>query len=332
MTGVIFDTGTMSEVPQYTETVVQSLSLQGLFHFPSEAREQIDSFYSHQINVKGFNLPPDVTEQGRALSYLHAAEYALLPVINNPDRNVLPPAQSILVSDDHTRLALMKGDCSLILWTHAPAQDRINSLHISDLTAFSGDGSKARRVIGSPWPEDIVPNTSEVEMYARELYGLYMNDWGPAAAVAWSGVIQLQGLLWCLKSAVVEFRTEAQFRQYLEYIPQYVSELEQQPWTPEGETLSERAGLSEGPTFTDQWRQLMAEHEQGVLPDTDFAQRRSELQLTQARTMYERNALTDGQFAAARARIEWDEIDFRHGLGTITDDEFDEARARLLGT
>jgi hypothetical protein len=307
MTGVISDVGTMAEVPQYTEAVVQSLLSEGLFYFSSEARQQIDLFYRQQADsLSGGFIPPDVTEQGRALSYLHAAEYALLPAITNPDPYILPPRHEILVSESDTRLALMKGDCSLIIWTHTPSGLRINSLHISDLTAFGGDASKVRHVM-APWPEDMVPDTSEVEMYVRELYRLYLSEWEPAALVAQTGVIQLQGLLWCLKSAVVEFRTEAQFREYLGYIPQYVSTLDQQPWTPEGPTISEQAGLSRSPSFTSQWQELTAEHERGTVTDQDLVQARSELQRELATAMYERGALTDAQLAAARARIEWEE-------------------------
>jgi hypothetical protein len=307
MTGVISDVGTMAEVPQYTEAVVQSLVSEGLFYFESEARHQIDSFYRDQAGQFGDVIPPDIGEQGRALSYLHAAEYALLPAIINSDPSTVPPRQEVQVSESYTQLALMKGDCSLIIWTHAPrAERRINSLHISDLTVFGGDASKVRHIT-APWPEDIVPDTSEVEMYVRELYSRYLSGWEPAADVARAGIIQLQGLLWCLKSAVVEFQTEAQFREYLGYIPQYVSALEQQPWTPEGPTISEQAGLSQSPSFTAQWQELIAMYDQGTLTAGEFADARSQLQSELATSMYQRGALTDAQLAATRARIQWDQ-------------------------
>jgi hypothetical protein len=312
----------MSEVPQYTQAVVQSLSLGGLFDFSGSAREQIDSFYFGHNDTS-----PNAAEQGRALSYLHAAEYALLPVITNPSHHVRPFGRSTPVSTGDAQLALMKGDCSLIIWTHASEQGRINSLHISDLTAFSGDASKIRHVM-IPWPEDMVPSTSEVEIYSRELYRLHLGEWEPAVDVAMSGAIQLQGLLWCLKSAVVEYRTESQFRQYLEYVPEYLSGLGQQPWTPEGDTLSERAGLSEGPAFSVQWQQLS----EGSVTDEELAERRYELQIAQATTMYERGALTDEQLAAARARYYLENIIAMHDLGAMSDEDFDEERGRLLGT
>lgn len=329
MTGVISEVGTMAEVPQYTEAVVQSLLSEGLFYFESEAQHQIDLFYRDQTARFGDVIPPDIGEQSRALSYLHAAEYALLPAIFNSDPSAVPPRQEVQVSESFTRLALMKGDCSLIIWTHTPrGERRINSLHISDLTVFGGDASKVRHVM-APWPEDIVPDTSEVEMYVRELYSLYLSEWEPAADVARAGIIQLQGLLWCLKSAVVEFRTEAQFREYLGYIPQYVSALEQQP---EGPTISEQAGLSQSPSFTAQWQELIAMQEQGALTAEEFVGARSQLQSNLATSMYQRGALTDAQLAATRARIQWDNADTMHELDALTDEDFNEEKRRLLDT
>jgi hypothetical protein len=335
MTGTSSDFGSTAEFPPYTEIAVQYLSQRfGLFDFSPGARNEIDSFYRDRDP----SLRPAVAEQARALSYLHAAEYALLPAIQAladglPSSRIellLPPQQRVTVEDGHARLGLLKGDCSLIIWTHAPKGDRINSLNVSDLTAFSGDASKIHHWAGAWWPEDMAPNTSEVEICVRELYEqLRENPWEPAADVAWIAG-QLQGLLWCVKSAVAEFRTEAQFGRYLEAMAQTTFLVgEPNPWTLEGPTVSERAGLSTGPTYRAQFQQLLTDRP-GVSSDLERARASAQAQYGQAAAMYGRGALDEAQLAAASARIAWQQVEATHTAGAMTDAEFDAARARLL--
>src|SRR5438034_10831605 len=124
----------------YTSAIVDSLGSAGLFRFSDEARKEIDSFFAATEIESAVLL-----EQGRALSHLHAAEYALEPAFAEPG-TLGPPFAPVNVSARDARLALLKGDCSLIIWTHAPAQERITELSVWDLTVFSGDLSKLARL------------------------------------------------------------------------------------------------------------------------------------------------------------------------------------------
>jgi hypothetical protein len=128
----------MSNGPEYVAAIVERLASAGLFHFSDEARKEIDSFFAGAGVESGILL-----EQGRALSHLHAAEFALEPAFIEPGSLGLPPSEPVNVSIREARLALLKGDCSLIIWTHAPAQERITSRR------------STRKVPGSPpqaWP------------------------------------------------------------------------------------------------------------------------------------------------------------------------------------
>jgi hypothetical protein len=208
----------MADFPNYVEAVVQSLSKLGLL-ISSEARQEIDQFFNvhaqELLGRWGQELGGFTLEQSRALSLLNAAEYALLPAFANPGESELPPAQAITVSVSDARLALLKGDCSLIIWTHVPSRGIIESLRVSDLMVFGGDASKVRLLLDTGG-EDAPIDTSNVRYFSNQLESEHLHtDWEPAARVVHSGAIRLQSLLWLLKLAVVENPADDKFRRAL---------------------------------------------------------------------------------------------------------------------
>lgn len=201
----------MSNGPEYVPAIVERLASAGLFRFSDEARKEIDSFFTDTGVVNEVLL-----EQGRALSHLHAAEYALEPAFTEPGSLGLPPSEPVNVSVREARLALLKGDCSLIIWTHAPAQERITALSVWDLTVFSGDVSKLTRVSEAVWIGD-ASDIGRLQGYVQRLQAVYEESrWEPASRVAASGAVQLQGLLWRLKTAVVYDTSQGAIERALE--------------------------------------------------------------------------------------------------------------------
>jgi hypothetical protein len=190
------------ELPGYAEQIVTRLAEANLFLFSASAREQLDSFFARESRVA-----PLALEQSRALSYLHAAEYALLPAFMQPGYLPVTAAGPVAVSSDSVRLALLKGNCSLIIWTHAPAGYGVGPLSAADLTVFSGDASKLEHLLpGAPISSDVITE------YVRALEAAHaQSGWAAATQVAESGVIRLQGTLWQLKSAVTEHVTREDF-------------------------------------------------------------------------------------------------------------------------
>jgi hypothetical protein len=228
----------MTEIkaPQYVETVVESLSSAELFVFSAEARREIDLFYS-QIDI-----PTRAREQSRALSLLHSAEYALLPAFANPGEVELPPAAgAITVSANDARLALLKGDCSLIIWTHLGkySEDRIRLLQISDLMVFGGDVSKFQKQVGY----DASVHSNELEEYISNLDSVHRRSkWQPAIQTVSSGAILLQGTLWNLKLAVVEILTEMEYSMTLRsHLSRLVLQMTQAREAPPVETAAQEA-------------------------------------------------------------------------------------------
>jgi hypothetical protein len=202
----------MPDFPSYTDDVTQYLQEANLFVFSAAARHELDSFFlegpSHTTGVSEL-----VLEQGRALSYLHAAEYSLLPVFSGTGNHV-SPAAVITVSQGYARLALLKGNCSLILWTHAPARDRIAPLTGSDITVFSGDASKLARI--QLEPDQAALDLNRIDEYSGALRTFHSDSgWEPAARIAESGALEIQGLLWRLKNAVAQHITCESFREAL---------------------------------------------------------------------------------------------------------------------
>jgi hypothetical protein len=201
----------MANSPAYVPAIVESLASAGLFRFSDEARKEIDSFFA-ATGVASDGL----LEQGRALSHLHAAEYALEPAFSEPGSLRLPPSEPVGVTVREARLALLKGDCSLIIWTHAPAQERITTLPLWDLTVFSGDMSKLTQVSEDAWTGD-ASDVGRLQGYVGRLQAIYEESrWEPASRVAASGAVWLQGLLWRLKTAVVYDASERAIARALE--------------------------------------------------------------------------------------------------------------------
>jgi len=160
------------ELPGYAEQIVTRLAEANLFLFSASAREQLDSFFASEPRVA-----PLALEQSRALSYLHAAEYALLPAFMQPGYLPVTAAGPVAVSSDSARLALLKGNCSLIIWTHAPAGYGVGPLSAADLTVFSGDASKLEHLLpGAPISSDVIAE------YVRALEAAHAQSGWAAAA------------------------------------------------------------------------------------------------------------------------------------------------------
>ena len=201
----------MPDIPNYVNTIAQRLA--GLFTFSVEASKEIDAFFDRQSGTAP-RLSALALEQGRALSYLHAAEYSLLPAFSNPGSLTFPPSR-VAVTIENARMALLKGNCTLIIWEHAPSGDRIESLSASDLTVFSGDASKMNRFSpGKSTNEGL--DHYQIRDYAGLLQSLHFGSgWEPATRVVESGVLSIQSLLWQLKLAVVESSTDEELGEAL---------------------------------------------------------------------------------------------------------------------
>jgi hypothetical protein len=188
----------MPDGPDYVNELVEQLAAASLFHFADEARKEIDGFFA----LSGIDSPA-LLEQARALSYLHAAEFALEPAFADPGAVHLAPSEPLEVEAGHARLALSKGDCSLIIWTHAPANQRIGSLSVWDMTVFSGDVSKLARTTEGQWTGDAT-DVERLPGYVERLESIYAEShWEPAAHPTMRAAVRRQGLLWRLKAAVV---------------------------------------------------------------------------------------------------------------------------------
>ena len=202
----------MPGFPTYTDDVVQFLTKADLFSFTAAAQGELESCFVDGASHTG-GVGELVIAQSRALSYLHAAEYSLLPVFLG-NEVLRSPSGAMTVSEEYARLALLKGNCSLILWTHAPARDRIERLSGPDLTVFSGDASKLTRIRLEPGQGAL--DLNRLDEYSNALIAFHARTgWQPAVRIAESGALELQGLLWRLKNAVAENITPESFRESL---------------------------------------------------------------------------------------------------------------------
>jgi hypothetical protein len=205
--------------PNYVEAITSLLESTERFQFSAEARREIDSFFEDHIAERYKHGL--VLEQSRALVYLSAAEYSLLPYFANPGNLPLAPAEVIAVSAGDARLALLKGSCTLAIWQHAP-QDRVQLKSFSDLTVFGGDASKLTRATNIE-PLDQTLSLPQIHEYVGHLSSVHtQSSWPPAVEVARSGAIERQGFLWALKAAVVQHTTEENFRSALVQAPEFL--------------------------------------------------------------------------------------------------------------
>lgn len=192
----------MTEIQPIAETVLRALRGRDLFEFDDEALTELAAFYE-QPQALMPEPDPSVIEQARALSHLNAAEFALIPALANPDPGQLPPRSAIRVGVAWTRLALLKGDCSLIIWTHASTGGAgFAPLQAEDVAVFAGDISKSTKLrtrVDFATADDA--NLAEMVPTLESVHR--QSHWPPAQQVADAGVLQLQGLLWTLKRSVV---------------------------------------------------------------------------------------------------------------------------------
>lgn len=183
------------------DRVVRALQEAQIFQFSPEARQEIREFF-YQESFQEERLTDLVREQASALAHLHAAEYSLMPAFAQPGSMPLPPVNAVPVTRSSARLAILKGDCSLIIWTHAGHQG-IEPLSAADLTVFSGDASKLGR-LAPGWAAE-ARNLDSWRTYGAQLAQVHRAaEWMPGLEVAESGVLQLQMLLWSLKLAVAQ--------------------------------------------------------------------------------------------------------------------------------
>jgi hypothetical protein len=192
----------MPNVPRVADEIAARLERERLFFLSEEARSEIDAFFYGPAQSQ-HHIGDLAVEQGRALSYLHAAEFALSPAFADPGAFAMPPNNVIEVPVGAARLGLLKGNCSLIFWTHAPDGSAIQSLTAPDLAVFGGDISKMQRL--QPESAQFTPQNDTLHSLASQFQ--YLHDatgWEPAIRVAESGALRLQVLLWALKRAVIE--------------------------------------------------------------------------------------------------------------------------------
>jgi len=179
-------------VADLPDTLQNLFSEAGLFRFTEPADDVIKSF----VGDSGRGHGP-WTERAVATIYANAAEFALLPIFAGFWDMPLPPASPVEVTENAAYLALFKGDCSTIIWTHPPDSQATSPL---DITVFSGDISKLIR-IRTNFLENYNPQS--IQASAAALEDSYLVSFSPGAnRIAESGVVRLQGLLWHVKLAI----------------------------------------------------------------------------------------------------------------------------------
>jgi hypothetical protein len=172
------------------------LEEKGLFTFRSSAVDEISSFFEMREPTLGLS-----TDDLRELVLLTAAEFALLPVFDQPPASLLPIEEPLPVERLHARLALAKTDCLYI--EHCFEAAAMRQLTLPDVTAFSGDVAKLEALgVSSADPPrelrgvaDVVDQLERGHREARDSRAQSIGD---------SGVVRLQGFLWALKLSLGE--------------------------------------------------------------------------------------------------------------------------------
>jgi hypothetical protein len=184
-------------------TAPELLHRRGLFTFAEAGLGVLDAFFEETLALHQTADP--MVELMPELVCLTAAEYALEPLIAT-GRNVRPGADPIPVDADRVTLALVKADTNLLrCWSpvgRPPPERRKPSFTIADVTAFSGDAAKLAAIgaLELMQGDDVMAGTHAAVVALEEAH----RNAGSAlaTAIAESGVLSLQGLLWAVKLAL----------------------------------------------------------------------------------------------------------------------------------
>jgi len=179
--------------------VVGVLEAGELFIFHPDIRGEVGAYVDSVESVLPETDPAQLS-QLTELVHIAAAEFSLTPVLTDPTSDVpLPPRGPIQVAPQFARLAVLKYDCTLAtICLHTSPSD----YGPSDLTVFSGDTSRFIALDGD-WneltqsPSVLQSHVLRLQQVCEEHPSQLVRD------VAASGVIRLQGLLWCLRLTVM---------------------------------------------------------------------------------------------------------------------------------
>jgi hypothetical protein len=195
---------TVERTPEYGYEYV---ARRGVFDFSSSmhALDEIIEEYA----AAGAN--EDEVSYTRDLTYLSAAEYALLPLYLEPAESLVPLEHPLLVSHEATMVAALKVDCSTT-WVH----QRPEAAQLWDVALFAGDMSKIERILQRN------PTLDDIEHLVEELESRYLEGMTSVArSIGNSGVVRVQGLVWKAKLALVHDpdRLQHHIDNYLDNIP-----------------------------------------------------------------------------------------------------------------
>jgi hypothetical protein len=180
--------------PEIEVGVVRALESRNLFRFSPEVGRAIEPFV--EATEAAFpNLDPAYLTRVREQTHLAAAEFALLPGLTEPGA-ISVAVDPVEVDQADAAMAILKWDCQLI--TGCPT---VESFGPADLTVFSGDSSKFDALRGD-WP-GLTADPEELHSFVRTLEAAHERHRAPLVnAVAGSGVLRLQGLIWRLRLTV----------------------------------------------------------------------------------------------------------------------------------
>jgi hypothetical protein len=186
-------TGTEAEIEV---GVVRALESRNLFRFEPDVAQVIETFVG-ATNAAYTNLDPAYLTQVREQTHLAAAEFALIPALVEPGAVQLA-TEPVQVDGADAALAALKWDCQLLTGC---LQLRPETFGPDELTVFSGDTSRFNALMGD-WPK-LAADPAELHNFVLTMERAHAQHQAPLVnAVAESGVLRMQGLLWRLRLTV----------------------------------------------------------------------------------------------------------------------------------
>ncbi len=176
--------------------VNEELGRAGIAEYETSAVDEVEAFVNEQER-RFSSEDPALFSRGMALTYLSAAEFALLPAFVEPTQTVIPPAAPLSVGKDHARLAILKSDCPLSY----PIHPRDMGALPWDVMVFGGDVSKTA-ILLPDW-QRMTEGPTVLYDLVKQLEEMHRNsEFRLARDVVDRGVIRVQALLWRVKLAV----------------------------------------------------------------------------------------------------------------------------------
>jgi hypothetical protein len=176
--------------------VVRALESRNLFRFDPEVVPVIEGLV-RAANAADPDRDPVSLTQLRELTHLAAAEFALIPALADPG-SVNLATEPVRVNKANAALGVLKWDCDILTgcW---PLQSRI--FGPDELSVFSADTIRFNVLMGD-WPR-LAADPGELHNFVRVLESAHAQHQEPLVnAVAQSGVLRVQGLLWRLRLTV----------------------------------------------------------------------------------------------------------------------------------